>query len=138
MHLRQHSLAALAAALAPLLALMPPRLPPPSPNPPLQSELSNDPDLLNNALWGMTGTYGINAPAAWDAQTDCSSVVVGVIDTGIDVSHPDLAANIWRNPGEVADGVDNDANGAALGSPAAGRPRGWQHSCLGGCWTWRG
>ncbi len=39
-------------------------------------------------------------------------VVVGVVDTGIDYTHPDLAADIWINPGEVGgDGLDNDGNG---------------------------
>lgn len=62
----------------------------------------------------MTGAYGINAPAAWDSQTDCSAVYVGVIDEGIDYNHPDLAANIWTNAAEAAGtpGVDNDGNGA--------------------------
>ena len=37
---------------------------------------------------------------------------MGVIDTGIDYTHPDLAANIWTNPGEIAgNGIDDDANG---------------------------
>lgn len=38
-------------------------------------------------------------------------MVVGVVDTGIDYNHPDLAENIWRNPTEVANGRDDDANG---------------------------
>ena len=38
--------------------------------------------------------------------------MVAIIDTGIDYTHPDLAANIWTNPGEIAgDGIDNDGNG---------------------------
>ncbi len=38
--------------------------------------------------------------------------VIAVIDTGVDYTHPDLLANIWRNPGEVADnGIDDDGNG---------------------------
>lgn len=41
-----------------------------------------------------------------------SAVVVAIIDTGVDVEHPDLADNIWINPGEIAgDGIDNDNNG---------------------------
>lgn len=80
--------------------------------------LSNDP--LFAAEWGLsnTGQYAgtpgndIAAPAAWNFTTGSRSVVVAVIDSGIDLTHPDLAANLWVNPGEIAgDGIDNDANG---------------------------
>ena len=38
--------------------------------------------------------------------------MVGVIDTGVDYNHKDLAANIWTNPGEIAgNGIDDDGNG---------------------------
>jgi hypothetical protein len=38
---------------------------------------------------------------AWATQTDASSIVVGMTDSGIQLNHPDLAANIWKNPGET-------------------------------------
>lgn len=60
-------------------------------------------------------TYGldqINAPEAWKYSTGSRDVVVGVIDTGVDLDHPDLIDNLWINVGEIAgDGIDNDGNG---------------------------
>jgi thermitase len=67
----------------------------------------NDPRFPD--LWGMAN---IKAQGAWGAWTGQPDLVVAIIDTGIDYTHPDLAVNIWTNPGEIAgDGKDNDGNG---------------------------
>lgn len=54
----------------------------------------------------------IDAPEAWDLTKGNDTIIVGVIDTGVQVAHPDLLANIWVNTGETAgDSIDNDGNG---------------------------
>jgi len=69
----------------------------------------NDPRFTSGELYGLTK---IGAPTAWNTTTGNSSVVVGVVDEGIDKTHPDLAANIWTNPAEIAgNGIDDDGNG---------------------------
>ena len=54
----------------------------------------------------------IQAAAAWDVEFGDAAVLVAVLDTGIDLAHPDLEGKVWLNPLEVAaNGVDEDANG---------------------------
>jgi len=79
---------------------------------PNDSGYSNLWGLNNTGQSGGTADADIDAPEAWELTTGSSDVVIGVIDTGIDYNHVDLAANIWTNPGEIAgDGIDNDGNG---------------------------
>jgi len=92
------------------------------------SAVSNDPSYSTGSqLWGMygddqpaavgpagtTNQFGSQAEKAWDAGfTGSRDVFVGIVDEGVDFNHPDLAANVWSNPFEVAgDGLDNDGNG---------------------------
>ena len=78
------------------------------PNYILHADLTpNDP--LFAQLYGM---QKIHAPNAWDTFTGDPNLLLGVIDTGIDYNHPDLAANAWTNPGEIpGNGIDDDGNG---------------------------
>jgi subtilisin family serine protease len=67
----------------------------------------NDP--LYPDQWGLAK---IEAPAAWDVETGSETVVIAIVDSGIQRTHPDLQARMWVNPGEVAgNGVDDDNNG---------------------------
>ncbi|MEJ7599196.1 MAG: S8 family serine peptidase [Kofleriaceae bacterium] len=80
-----------------------------TPNDPRFGELYG---MHNTGQTGGTADADIDAPEAWDNSVGSSSIVVGVIDTGIDYNHEDLAANAWVNPNEIAgNGIDDDANG---------------------------
>jgi subtilisin family serine protease len=59
--------------------------------------------------WGLVQ---IGAPAAWQASSGSTSVVIADVGSGIDTDHPDLAGQLWVNPGEVGgNGLDDDGNG---------------------------
>lgn len=85
-------------------------------------------DPLSSSLWGLQNVgqpiagfdgeevYGIpgidiNILEAWEITKGSEEVVVAVIDTGVDINHPDLIDRIWINPNETSDGTDSDGNG---------------------------
>lgn len=78
----------------------------------------NPTDSLFASQWGLSK---IQAAAAWDVTQGDTTVVIGIVDSGVQLDHPDLAANIWHNPGETgldvfsrdkrSNGIDDDNNG---------------------------
>jgi hypothetical protein len=83
-----------------------------TPNYRLTIAQASGPDPLISQLWGLTDEFGVGAFRAWEITEGADDVVVAVIDTGVDYTHPDLAANMWSNPNETAaNGVDDDGNG---------------------------
>jgi Ca2+-binding RTX toxin-like protein len=69
------------------------------------------PEVLDSIAnpWGIDR---VKAPEVWTQGYTGQGVVVAVIDSGVDYNHPDLAGNIWSNPGEIPNNsIDDDGNG---------------------------
>ncbi len=77
----------------------------------------NDPYFNTSGSWGqsyqdMWGLHKANLSSAWEIEKGNASIIVAVVDTGIDYNHPDITNNIWHNPGEIPDNnIDDDQNG---------------------------
>lgn len=66
----------------------------------------------NDPLFGRQMHHLVNLTSAWDYTTGSHQIVVGVIDSGLLINHPDIAANVYINHGEIPDnGIDDDGNG---------------------------
>jgi subtilisin family serine protease len=92
-----HRVAALAAACAALCATA------------ASAAARPDPELADQ--WALQGDGPMGAASAWSRITG-GDVTVAVVDTGVDLSHRDLAPNLWTNPGEVpGNGIDDDGDG---------------------------
>ncbi len=81
----------------------------------------NDPEFVNQyglhntgqSIAGQAGTTDadVDAPEAWSIRTDATDALIAVVDTGLHLLHPDIIENVWQNPVEPLDGIDNDGNG---------------------------
>lgn len=68
--------------------------------------------LDNTGQGGGTADADVDAPEAWDLQQGSPDITIAIIDDGVELSHEDLAPNIFSNPGEVpGNGIDDDGNG---------------------------
>jgi subtilisin family serine protease len=68
-------------------------------------------DPLLSQQWALANPAAIGAKEAW-TQSDGAGILVAVLDTGLQLDHPDLAGNVWTNPGEIAgNGIDDDHDG---------------------------
>ncbi len=73
-------------------------------------EAQTDPnDKLYPAQWYL---QSVKAPLGWEIEQGDSTVIIAIIDSGVDTQHPDLAGKIWINPDEIPNNkIDDDANG---------------------------
>lgn len=79
---------------------------------PNDTDYSSQWHLNNTGQTGGIADADIDAAEAWDIETGIATVVVGVVDSGVDTDHIDLVDNIWVNSNETAsNGIDDDGNG---------------------------
>ena len=68
-------------------------------------------EKLNNNQVGAKAGCDVNALEAWKTCTGDPSIIVAILDEGVMYTHPDLAANMWCNPGESVQGAKTDGDG---------------------------
>ena len=79
--------------------------------------VENLPDLVADPLalsqWGLFGNESINVVKAWEITKGSKNVLIAVVDTGVDYTHPDLQGQMWVNDAEKngSPGADDDGNG---------------------------
>lgn len=78
----------------------------------------NDPSFSKQWSFENTGQTGgkndadINALKMWEIEKGSKKIAIGIIDSGVDYTHPDLVNNMWNNPGEIPNNqIDDDKNG---------------------------
>lgn len=87
-------------------------------------------DSLYALQWALTR---IRADSAWGVSQGDTSVVIGIVDTGVEWDHPDLAGNIWYNPGETGlDGLGNDKRFNGIDDDGDGKIDDWRGWDFGG------
>ena len=70
---------------------------------------ANDPGVSDQYAIKQQDDHDIDAPGAWTNRTGCAKVAV--LDTGVQIDHPDLKSNLWENTADPYNGRDDDSNG---------------------------
>ncbi len=79
----------------------------------------DDPRFLSGSQYGLNSVVlpgaadpDINAPEGWEIRHDAPDIIVAIVDSGLRLTHEDLAPNLWTNPSEIPDnGIDDDGDG---------------------------
>jgi subtilisin family serine protease len=69
-------------------------------------------DVLYSQQYSLNGEFGARVAQAWDSTTGSGKALIAIIDTGADLTHPELTSNLWKNPNEKrGNKIDDDENG---------------------------
>jgi subtilisin family serine protease len=81
-----------------------------------KSVIPDDPSYVEGLLWHLNRPgvldADINAPEGWEIRHEATNIVVAILDSGMRMTHEDLAPNLWTNPKEIpGNGIDDDGDG---------------------------